>query len=191
MNSEEYYPTERPAFSLIHEIFDWVESGITAILCVVLVFTFVARMVGVVGESMYPTLHNEDRLLASRLYSELQGGDIVVVVKPTSHNQPLIKRVIATGGQTINIDSETGLVYVDGIGLHEPYINEVIKPGSQFEMQFPQTVPEGCVFVMGDNRNNSWDSRAAEVGMVDERYILGRVIYRLLPYDRVGRPDEE
>lgn len=173
----------------MRELFDWAESGITAILCVVLIFSFVARMVGVVGESMYPTLHDKDRLVATRLYSELHQGDIVIVTKPNIYNEPLIKRVIAVGGQTIDIDYETGVVYVDGKRIYEPYISEPIAPQSPTDMQFPQVVPYGSVFVMGDNRNNSWDSRAKAVGMVDERHILGKVMYRVTPYERFGRPE--
>lgn len=186
--NEEFIPPEERGFSIIREVFDWVESGLTAVLCVVLIFTFVARMVGVVGESMYPTLHDKDRLIASRLYTELNSGDIVVITKPNTRNEPLIKRVIATGGQTIDIDSATGSVYVDGERIFEPYIMEGITPGTTFEMQFPQVVPMGHVFVMGDNRNNSWDSRSAAVGMVDERWVSGKVIYRIWPYESFGRP---
>lgn len=187
--NEEFIPAERGGVSFAREVYDWVESGMTAVLCVVLVFTFVARMVGVVGDSMYPTLHNKDRLIATGIYTELKTGDIVVITQPNKRNEPLIKRVIATGGQTVDIDYETGLVYVDGKRLYEPYVNETIHPGSTFEMAFPQQVPPGRVFVMGDNRNNSWDSRALEVGMVDQRYVLGKVIYRVMPYDRFGLPE--
>lgn len=168
-----------------------MESGLTAVMCVVLLFTFAGRMVGVVGESMLPTLEDKDRLICTRLYGELEAGDIVIVTKPNDMNEPLIKRVIATGGQTIDIDSETGYVYVNAKRIYEDdYILEGIIPGTEFETEFPQVVPLGHVFVMGDNRNNSRDSRFASVGMVDERYILGRVVYRVWPSDRFGDPYE-
>lgn len=186
MLNEEYIPSESTGATIVREVYDWFESGITAVLCAVLLFAFVGRIIGVVGESMLPTLQDNERLVATRLYTELQSGDIVVVTKPTSRNEPLIKRVIATGGQTVDIDTETGEVLVDGSRVYETYTAEPIQPGSTFEVQFPQTVPDGSVFLLGDNRNNSWDSRAAEVGMVDDRYVLGRVVYRLTPYERLG-----
>ena len=188
MNENVYLPEKR-GDSFAREVYDWVESALTAVICVVLVFTFAARTVGVVGESMLPTLEDNDRLVATRLYDTLKREDIVVVNQPNKRHEPLIKRVIATEGQTVDIDFDTGNVFVDGKQLYEPYIAEKIRPQSQFDVEFPQVVPMGCVFVMGDNRNNSWDSRTSAVGMVDERYILGKVIYRVMPYDRFGVPE--
>lgn len=183
---EEFDPEEAQGFSVKREVYDWVEAGLTAVLCVILLFTFVGRTIGVDGSSMVPTLHDQDRLICSRLFYKAEYGDIVVVTKPNSRNEPLIKRVIATGGQTVDIDFDAGIVYVDGEALDEPYIAEPTH--ISFELSFPRTVPEGHVFIMGDNRNASWDSRAAEVGMVDERYILGKVVYRVLPLDSIGVP---
>lgn len=187
MNEEIVLPRGK-SFAVFKEIYDWAESGLAAILAVVLVFAFVVRMVGVVGESMMPTLRDDDRLLATNLYASLKTGDIVVITKPNGRNEPLIKRVIAVEGQTIDIDIDTGLVYIDGEPLSEPYIAETIYPGAQIETELPQVVPRGHIFVMGDNRNHSWDSRVAAVGMIDERYVLGKVIYRVLPYESFGRP---
>lgn len=188
MSSEEYIPKERRSSAIVREIFDWLESGITAVLWVVLVFTFGVRMMGVIGQSMEPSLQNGDRLLATRLYERLEYGDIVVITKPNSRNEPLIKRVIATEGQVVDIDNSTGDVYIDGTCLEELYIGEKIRPGAQYDVDFPQEVPTGHVFVMGDNRNNSWDSRSAEIGVIDERWITGKVIYRVWPYESFGRP---
>ena len=184
---EDYYPKEKPSRFALRELFDWVEAGMVAVACVVLVFTFAVRLAGVDGDSMNPTLYNRDRLLITRLFYTPQQGDIVVVTKPTHRNEPLIKRVIATGGQTVDIDFVSHTVIVDGVVLDEEhYIAE--PTAQQYDLSFPQTVPEGCVFIMGDNRNHSWDSRDSEVGMVDERYILGKVIYRVLPYRSMGVP---
>ena len=172
--------------SFASEAYDWVESALNALLTVILIFVFLVRTIGVVGSSMYPTLKDSDILLCSRIGYTAQYGDIVVVTKPNIQNEPLIKRVIATGGQVVEIDFDEGIVKVDGIVLDEPYINEpTYYPG---DLAYPLTVPEGHVFVMGDNRNASWDSRASAVGMVDERYILGRAIYRVMPYDQMGVP---
>lgn len=101
----------------------------------------------------------------------------------------MVKRVIATEGQTIEIDFDRGRVYVDGELLDEPYIAEPTH--NQLDFQGPQTVPEGCVFVMGDNRNASSDSRRAQIGMVDERLIVGKVLLRVFPFDSIGVPDGE
>lgn len=167
---------------LKENIFDWLSAIIFAIIFVVLLFAFSIRTVSVSGTSMLPTLQNKDTLLMCRLYTKPQYGDIVVLTKPIGGDEPLIKRVIATEGQVIDIDFETSSVYVDGILLDEPYIYEPTQV--QWDVTFPQTVPENCVFVLGDNRNNSKDSRWMSVGMVDERYIAGKVIYRVAPNKR-------
>ncbi len=181
---EDYEPREQIGRALLRELYDWVEAAMTAVLCVVLLFTFVMRLAGVDGDSMMPTLHDEDRLLISRLGYEPRQGDIVVITKPTRRDEPLVKRVVATGGQTVYIDFGTGRVIVDNVE------QEGFGPTNlQYDMEFPQTVPEGHVFVLGDNRNNSWDSRDTGVGMVDERYILGKVLYRVWPHGDMGRPE--
>lgn len=171
------------------EVYDWIESLIFALVCIVLLFTFIGRVVVVDGHSMEPTLSDQERLISSRLFYKPQSGDIVVITQPNDRGEALIKRVVATEGQTIDIDFERGDVYVDDVLLNEPYILE--KTHQRDDVVFPQTVPEGHVFVMGDNRNNSWDSRSYGVGMIDTRYILGRVLFRLslLDWDRMGNPD--
>lgn len=187
--NEEFDVVQKPGFSFVREAFDWIESAVTALVFVVLVFTFLGMIISVNGLSMSPTLDNADRLVCARMFTPPQYKDIVVITRPDTKNNPLIKRVIATGGQTIDFDAETSRVLVDGKALTEPYIAE------QMDMYFleysdiyPLSVPEGHVFVMGDNRNHSWDSRVDEVGVVDERYIFGRVVYRLMPYSRMGQP---
>lgn len=183
---EEYIPQEKAARAAMREIVDWVEAAMLAVVCVVLVFTFIVRTAGVEGSSMLPSLSDGDRLLITKLAEPLERGDIVVITKPSASPKPLVKRVIATGGQTIDINFDTHEVYVDGVKLFERYIAE--PTARYYDMQFPQLVPEGHVFVMGDNRNDSWDSRATAVGMVDERHILGKVIYRISPYRSKGLP---
>ena len=165
-------------------LFDWGEALVVSITAVILVFTFCCRLIGVVGTSMVPTLQNQDQLLISNLFYEPEYGDIVVLTKRSFLDEPIVKRVIATEGQTVDIDFSTGTVTVDGQVLQEDYIAEPTT--LMGDMVFPCTVPENCVFVMGDNRNRSSDSRIAALGMVDERYILGRVIWRVLPVSGFG-----
>jgi len=185
--NEDYTPLDSVCRSVMRELFDWVEASMTAVVCVVLIFTFVARMAGVDGDSMCPTLHNQNRLIITRLFYSPKQDDIVVITKPNFRDEPLIKRIIAVEGQTIDIDFQKGIVYVDGVEKEEgDYVSEPTY--LSYDMEFPATVPPGCVFVMGDNRNNSWDSRDKAVGMVDSRYILGRVLYRVLPYNDMGVP---
>lgn len=140
------------------------------------------RLIMVDGASMENTLLNGDyMLLVSNLfYKEPAAGDVVVVSKQAySNGKPIVKRVIATEGQTVDIDFEEGIVYVDGVALDEPYTKTAtnLKEGQIF----PQTVADGCVFVMGDNRNNSKDSRSTQIGQVDKREVLGKVVYLLFP----------
>ncbi len=166
-------------FNFKESIFDWLSAIIFAVIVVILIFTFTIRTVSVSGKSMLPTFNDGDTLIMCRLYSNPKYGDIVVLTKPIGGEEPLIKRIIATEGQEVDINFEKGEVYVDGQLLNEPYIAEITTNSA--DMEFPQVVPDGCVFVLGDNRNKSMDSRWSSVGMIDERYIAGKVIYRLFP----------
>ena len=168
------------------DVYETVSSLVSALLVVVLVFTFLVRLMGVSGPSMIPTLQDGDRLLVvnSLLCGDYQVGDIVIARKETFDSKPIVKRVIATAGQTVDIDFDDGVVYVDGKALDEPYVNEPVHDRENFEGKI--TVPEGCVFVMGDNRNASTDSRDARLGCVDTRYIMGRVYFTLFPVKNIG-----
>lgn len=164
------------------DLYEWVQALVCSVLVVVLVFTFCIRLIGVDGHSMVPTLQDGDRLLVttSLLSGEYKYGDIVIIQKGAfAGGEPIVKRVIATGGQTVDIDFETGAVYVDGALLEEDYINELtfVEEGTEF----PLTVPEGSIFVMGDNRNHSSDSRDASLGTVDTRYVIGRAVFLAFP----------
>ena len=163
------------------DLYEWMQALVCSVLVVVLLFTFVVRLIGVDGHSMVPTLQDGDRLLVlnSILYDDYQYGDIVVLRKESFLAEPIVKRVIATGGQTGDIDFETGSVYVDGELLKEDYINELtfLEEGTEF----PLTVPEGSIFVMGDNRNNSNDSRDYRLGTVDTRYVIGKAVFLAFP----------
>lgn len=172
--------------SWANEAMEYAEMIFGTVLAVLLVFTFLVRPTQVFGSSMVPTLENGDRLLISKLFYTPKQGDVVVIPHPnmTPEEPALIKRVIALGGQTVDIDFDAGIVYVDGVALDEPYINEPTYEQQDFEG--PITVPYGEVFVLGDNRNHSSDSRSAVYGTFDEDYILGRVIFRAMPFDKMG-----
>lgn len=171
------------------EIYGILRDFAVILAVVALVFVFAVRLVGVSGSSMYPTLVNKDYmlLLSNFISRDYDQGDIIVTTVPTYGNEPLVKRVIATEGQTVDIDFMTGQVFVDGKLLEEDYIFEPTWLNYADGMNYPVTVPEGCVFVMGDNRNNSSDSRYAPIGMVDTRRITGKVIALLIP----GRQTDE
>ncbi len=163
-------------------LYEWIQALVCSVLAVVLVFTFGVRLIGVDGHSMVPTLQNADRLLVANpiFYHRYQSGDIVIIHKGAfADGEPIVKRIIATGGQTVNIDFNTGTVTVDGKKLKEDYINELTRTPEG--MNFPLTVPKGSVFVMGDNRNNSSDSRNPQLGTVDTRYIIGRAFFLAFP----------
>lgn len=162
-------------------VYDFVSIVMTAFIIIAVIFVFAFRLVGVKGESMEDTLHNNDWLITMQK-SEYVYGDIVVTTKYNYFNEPLIKRVIATAGQTVDIDYSTGTVFVDGKALEEPYTKEDFMVEKIDYMQFPYTVPEGYLFCMGDNRNGSTDSRSTLIGAIDEKHIMGKAVIRLLPF---------
>ena len=164
------------------DLYEWVQSLVGSVLVVVAIFTFVIRMMGVDGHSMLNTLQHGDRLLVvnSMLYHDYKYGDIVILRKNgVFDDDPIVKRVIAVEGQTVDIDFAEGIVYVDGEALEEDYIREPTYTAEGTE--FPLTVPEGCIFVMGDNRNDSDDSRDSTLGPVDTRCVLGRALLLAVP----------
>lgn len=187
--------------SAAEEYLDWVETVIFAFFAVILIFTFILRIANVDGESMLPTLTDGDRLVVSHLFYTPEAGDIVIVNSTTGTvygednsletipglNKIIVKRIIAVGGQEVNINFETGEVFVDGSLLDEPYINELTK-ADEGGHHYPVIVPDGYVFVMGDNRMNSTDSRRDIVGFVNEEEIIGKVIFRIFPVDAIGTP---
>ena len=174
--------------AILCNIFDWLEVVVLSAAFALLLFTFILRLAVVDGDSMNHTLHDKELLIISDLMYTPDNGDIVVFTSP-NYPEPIVKRVIATEGQTVDIDFETWTVTVDGEPLKEDYINKVYGSMDSFDMQFPLTVKEGHVFVMGDNRNESLDSRNSRIGLVDVRNILGEVKIRLFPFDRFGKVD--
>ena len=165
----------------------YLHDMVSLLTVLMVVFVLLFRIVVVSGSSMYDTLWSGDYLLvlSRAVCGELEYGDVIVASKDSFNDgEPIIKRVIATEGQVVDIDFEQGVVYVDGVALEEDYI---YTPTNVSEgVAFPLTVAEGCVFAMGDNRNRSRDSRYPAIGMIDEREILGKAVFLLIP----GNGDE-
>lgn len=174
------------------EVYEWLESIAFAFAIAVILFTFVFRIVSVSGHSMDPTLNDADRLVVSCLFYEPEYNDIVIIAGLGNedgelYNEPLVKRVIATEGQTVQISGD--VVYVDGKEVKDSFgatPNALGDPNSYLDLSVPTEVPENCVFVLGDNRLISRDSRHKTVGFVPETYILGKVILRMYPFDSFG-----
>lgn len=183
-------PEEAPQASpRVCSALEWAETIVAAVALVAVVFTFLCRVITVDGISMEPTYHHGDRVLATQLAGEPRQGDVVIIIGALE--EPIIKRVVATAGQIVGFDPEKGELTVDGeplpgsaFGLENGVTFVPDYPGQVLE--FPQTVPAGCVFVLGDNRQHSEDSRFREVGMVDTRNILGKVFFQLYPFSQFG-----
>lgn len=169
-----------PAGKFAKAVYDIMDSFKGAVLAAFIIFALAFRVVGVEGDSMNPTLQSGDWLaVGSVSIKGFETGDIVVVTQPWERNVPIIKRVIAVGGDTVDINFVTHQVIVNGKVLDEPYI---AQPTSlKYDVEFPLVVEDGKLFVMGDNRNNSVDSRSSAIGLVDERYVLGKAVMRILP----------
>lgn len=176
-------PDERQVRS---SLYDWIQSLLFALILCIFLFVFAFKIIDVNGSSMVPTLRNGDKLFVSNLFYTPVAGD-VVVFKTDSYDpdKALVKRVIATEGQEVSIDFDNGIIYIDGIPIEEYYINETTT--TKLDFIGPKTVPEGCLFVLGDNRNASTDSRKKEIGMVDKRMLLGKAYYVLFPLSDFGK----
>jgi signal peptidase I len=166
------------------ELFEWLESLGTATMLVLLVVIFLFRLSYVDGDSMEPTLENGDALIVADFDYVPTVGDIVIV-DSEGLGKFIVKRVIATEGQTIDIDFERGVVSVDGKVIDEPYVfNQTFLDEGGFI--YPVTVPENSCFVMGDNRMHSTDSRDARIGFVPEENIYGKVMVRVYPFNKIS-----
>lgn len=204
--TEEIYVV--PSQKIAKEVIDWLEILATAVIAVVLIFSLVFRVATIDGDSMKNTLTGAnkvtgtigDKVIITNLNYTPEQGDIVVVSRNVENSvnaqavsdAPIIKRVIAVGGQTVNIDFKTATVYVDGKALKEDYISTPTT--DKYDVEFPLYVPEGYIFVLGDNRQDSLDSRSSRIGeggLIDTRYVLGHAIYRIFPFNRIGRLDNK
>lgn len=179
------------------EILDWFESFIFSMFVILLIFTFLLRLVEVEGTSMLPTLENGDRLVISHLFYKPKQGD-VVVLNSEGLNKTIVKRVIATERQTVVIDYEANTVEVNGELIDEPFLSGDsidMEDSSKFSSKYLNSetgkyvyrVPNGCIFVLGDNRNMSSDSRVSSVGFVKVSDVLGKAVFRLFPFGSIGR----
>ncbi len=183
----------KPAFA--KELIEWLDVLCVAIIAVVVVFSFLFRVATIDGESMMNTLNHGDRVIITNMGYTPKQGDIVVVSRNAensvegqkSSEEPIIKRVIAVGGQTVDIDFKTAGVYVDGVKLEEPYLGSATNDAG--DVEFPLYIPEGHIFILGDNRGDSLDSRFSRIGdggIVDNRYVLGHAVYRFFPFSEIG-----
>ena len=169
--------------SLTQSCYEWLHTLIISVTLVVLVLTFFFRLVDVDGKSMMDTLHDKDRVIVTNFCYTPDNGDIVVISQGQHLQKPIIKRVIATEGQSLNIDFSTGEVSVNGVVIDEPYIKDPTK--QQGDAEIPKVIPKGMVFVMCDNRDHSTDSRFSEVGLIPVYNIIGQARLIISPFDRI------
>ena len=181
---------KKEASSLESNLYTWAQALVIAVVGVVLLFTFGVRLISVSGPSMQDTLYTGDQLLVlNAMFCNFKAGDVVVINDYNAEpqlNETLVKRIVAVGGQTIDIDFYAGTVAVDGVELDEPYIKEPTFTAEGLE--FPLTLKEDEVFVMGDNRNHSSDSRDSRLGPVKTGYLQGKALFLVTPGDT---PDTE
>ncbi len=164
--------------------FELLEMLVQPVFFLAIISSFFLRAVNVDGNSMLNTLHDGDRLTVLKCGYTPVDGDIVIIAPYNSLSDPIIKRVIATEGQSLKIDFSTGTVIVNGKKINEPYIKE--KRFCFGNADLPEVIPQGYCFVMGDNRNDSLDSRFQEVGLVPNDKVIGKAFFRFYPFNRLG-----
>lgn len=170
----------------ISGFYDWIRCILFAISIVVICLTFIFRLVDVDGTSMESTLESKDKVIVTNLFYTPKDGDIIVISHGAEYSKPIIKRVIATESQTIKLDYENDRIIVDGVVLDEPYINDSTFEGNYGDYDIPEVVPEGKVFVMGDNRRVSLDSRRTEIGLIDVDNVIGKAQFVAFPFSDFG-----
>ncbi len=166
-------------------VYDWIRCIIFAIAIVVIVLTFVFRLVEVDGSSMDDTLNNKDKVIVTNLFYTPHDNDIVVISHGEQYDKPIIKRVIATEGQTIKLDYENDKIIVDGVVIPESYIKGTTFSNRKGDYDVPEVVPKGKIFVMGDNRLVSLDSRYKQIGLIDVNNVIGKAQVVAFPFDRI------
>lgn len=164
-------------------VYDAVATLETAVIILILLFSLVLRPAAVIGNSMLPNFSGGDRVACVHSFSGYERGDVIIISHATRKDESIIKRVIAVGGDTVDIDFYKGTVSVNGQVLDEPYVNT--PTNLSYDMTFPATVPEGKIFVLGDNRNASLDSRSTDIGFINENKVLGKVVFRFYPFDKI------
>jgi len=170
---------QRPAGRFWREIYELIESFAIAIVLVILIFTLLFRIFVVKGPSMLSTLKNGDRIVVSNLFFTPETGDVIVFSGDYNDGEVLVKRVIGTCGDIVDI-REDGCVVLNGEVLDEPYLDAgtITTPR---DVTLPYTVKEDELFVLGDNRGLSLDSRSSDIGPAETKKVLGKVIFRLFP----------
>lgn len=183
--NDEIYSTIEPLDnSGVAGVYDILRSVLISASILILIITFVFTMVIVDGRSMQHTLESGDKIIVTKMGYQPKDGDVIVVGKSEEgYSKPIVKRVIATEGQTLKIDFENQQVIVDGKVLDEPYISSETIEGTA---EIPEVIPEGYVFVMGDNRYISMDSRYKDIGLVNVDDIVGKAVFVVFPFDRFG-----
>ena len=183
--NDEIYSTREPLDnSGVAGVYDILRSVFISASILILIITFVFTMVIVDGRSMQHTLESGDKIIVTKMGYQPKDGDVIVVGKSEDgYSKPIVKRVIATEGQTLKIDFENQQVIVDGKVLDEPYISSETIEGTA---EIPEVIPEGYVFVMGDNRYISMDSRYKDIGLVNVDDIVGKAVFVVFPFDRFG-----
>lgn len=165
-------------------VYDAVATLESAVIILILLFSLVLRPAAVIGNSMLPSFNSGDRVACIHSFSGYERGDVIIISHATRMDESIIKRVIAVGGDTVDIDFYKGTVSVNGQELDEPYVNT--PTNLSYDMTFPVTVPEGKLFVLGDNRNDSLDSRSTDIGFINENKVLGKVVFRFYPFNKIG-----
>ncbi|WP_407724311.1 signal peptidase I [Ruminococcus sp. JL13D9] len=167
-------------------LYDWIRCIVFAIAIVVVCLTFVFRLVDVDGTSMNDTLQTNDKVIVTNLFYQPNNNDIVVISHGAEYKKPIIKRVIAKEGQTIKLDKENDRIIVDGVVIDEPYIKGTTFSGNYGNNDIPEVIPEGKLFVMGDNRQVSLDSRSTEIGLIDVKDVIGKAQVVAFPFNHFG-----